>query len=116
MTMKFETPEEELPITSRSARKGYFCWVLGFHLFQPGSQIVGIMCRVKGTRKYKRDLAAWNRLYMKGYQREGTRERVLGRSVIAVCKKSLYKEVTESSSWVSDLLLKTVCLHQLKDM
>ena len=100
--MKFETPEEELAITSRSARKGYFCWVLGFHLFQPGSQIVGIMCRVKGTRKYKRDLGAWNRLYMKGYQREGTRE---------ICK-----EVTESSSWVSDLLIKTVCLQQLKDM
>ena len=43
-------------------------------------------------------------------------ERVLGRSVIAVCKKTLYNEVTESSSWVSELLMKTVCLQQLKEM
>ena len=35
---------------------------------------------------------------------------------MAVRKKSLYKEVTESSSWVSDLLIKTVCLQQLKEM
>ena len=35
---------------------------------------------------------------------------------MAVRKKSLYKEVTESSSWVSDLLIKTVFLQQLKEM
>ena len=64
--MKFETPEEELAITSRSSRKGYFCWVLGFHLFQPGYQIVGMTRKLKGARKYKGDLGAWNRLYMKG--------------------------------------------------